>query len=274
MRRPVLVTGANAGIGLATVRHLASLGFPVVAACHREDQVEDVRRQVPDGDVDVDVDVVALDVTDEAACAALVPSLDLWGLVNNAGYAESGALEDVPIAEAREQFETLVFAPVRMAQLALPAMRRRGEGRIVNVTSTVAHAVLPLLGWYCAAKHALAAASEALRVELAPAGIDVVAVEPGAFDTGIWDRVDAGLAARAPGSPRPGAYGRARSVVGALRSAMPGPDRVAATIGEALRSGHPRATYRVGWDSTALPLATRALPAGAKDRLLRTVLRL
>jgi NAD(P)-dependent dehydrogenase (short-subunit alcohol dehydrogenase family) len=161
---------------------------------------------------------------------------------------------------------------MRLAQLVLPTMRRRGEGRIVNVTSTAAHVTGPLLGWYGAAKHALAALTDALRPEVAGAGIVVVAVEPGAIGTRIWDRAEAELRRRAPTSATPGAYGRGLAVIRRLRPRMPGADIVAAAIGDALLSGVPRPTYAVGWDATVSPAVGRLLPARARDRVLRRAL--
>jgi NAD(P)-dependent dehydrogenase (short-subunit alcohol dehydrogenase family) len=185
-----------------------------------------------------------------------------------------GTVEDVPIDTARRQFEALVFGPFRLAQLALPAMRRRGDGRIVNVVSAAAHAAGPLLGWYGAAKHAMGAATEAFRAEVAGWGIDVVSVEPGAVRTPIWDKAEAELERRAPTSHTPGAYERGLAVLRASRPRMPGPEAVATVVGDALQAGRPRRTYKVGWDSWVLPAACRVVPPGAKDKVARAVLRL
>ena len=105
-------------------------------------------------------------------------SLKLYGLVNNAGYMVTAAVDDVTDKEARTQLETMVVAPIRLARLALPAMREAGDGRIVNVSSVAGLVTVPLLGWYQACKDALEALSDALRIEVATAGIKVVVVEP------------------------------------------------------------------------------------------------
>src|SRR5207248_9050900 len=107
--------------------------------------------------------------------------------VNNAGYSNMGAVEDVSDEEARDQLDAMVLAPIRLARLALPHMRQQGGGRIVNVSSIYGRTTTPLTGWYQASKHALEAVSDALRMEVASDGIKVVLVEPGGFKTGIWE---------------------------------------------------------------------------------------
>lgn len=163
MRRPVLVTGANSGIGLATVLHLARLGFPVVGSARTAAKAETIQRQAEAAGVPVDT--VVLDVADSGSYENVVAGLDPWGVVNNAGYINLGAIEDVDMDSVRRQFETMVFGPMRIVALSLPAMRMRGEGRILNVISVAAHTTGPPVGWYSAVKHALAAATEALRIE-------------------------------------------------------------------------------------------------------------
>lgn len=272
VERRVLVTGANAGIGLATTLHLADLGFRVIGSVRGPAQAGEVEEAA--ARAGAQVETVVFDVTDPAGYEDLVPALDLWALVNNAGVMHVGTVEDVPLETVRQQFDTLVFGAFRLAQLALPAMRRRGEGRIVNVSSAAAHATGPLLAWYGAAKHALGAVTDAFRAEVAGWGIDVVAVEPGAVRTAIWDKAEVEMERRRPLSHTPQAYERALALVRSLRPRMPGPEVVAAVIGEALRSGRPRPAYRIGWDASVLPQAARLLPAGAKDRVLRAALRL
>ena len=97
-----------------------------------------------------------------------------WAVVNNAGYAQSGAVEDVSDEQVRAQLETNVVAPMRIARLVLPAMKSRGEGRIVNISSVAGRTSQPLMGWYCASKHALEAVTDALRMEVEPDGVRVV----------------------------------------------------------------------------------------------------
>jgi NAD(P)-dependent dehydrogenase (short-subunit alcohol dehydrogenase family) len=143
--RTAFVTGASSGIGLATVVRLAQLGFAAVGLVPDEegaatlaDQAD--RHRLP-------VQVVVADLTDPAARSSVVSDAAPWALINNAGYMNAGQIEDVPLEDARRQLELMVVAPVDLVAQALPAMLRRGHGRIVNVTSSAVHSSTPLTGW-------------------------------------------------------------------------------------------------------------------------------
>ena len=131
--RTVLTTGANSGIGLATTIELTRTASTPWGPCDPRPRPRPSRP--PPTEAGVKVETVLLDVTDAEQCEAVLADLDLYGLVNNAGYALTGAIEDVSDDEARHLFETMVFAPMRLSRLALPAMRARGQGRIVNLSS-------------------------------------------------------------------------------------------------------------------------------------------
>ena len=183
MTDAVLTTGANSGIGLATVIELARAGYRSIGSVRSDDKADAVGAPAAAGGREVET--VLLDVTDADACAAVLDDIgvDLYGLVNNAGYGMTGAIEDVTDDEARQLIETMVIAPMRLARLVLPGMRRAGRGRIVNVSSIMGLVTTPLTGWYQGAKHALEAVTDALRVEVAGDGIHVALVEPGGFRT-------------------------------------------------------------------------------------------
>ena len=182
-----LVTGASSGIGEATAQRLHGLGYLVYGLARRVDRMEGLNR--------MGVRTLAVDITDESATAAAIEQIvteqgrvDL--LVNNAGYGSYGALEDVPLSEARYQFEVNVFGLARLIQLVLPHMRRQGSGRIINISSIGGKIYEPLGDWYHAAKFAVEGLSDSLRVELRPFGIDVVIIEPGAIRT-EWGAISA-----------------------------------------------------------------------------------
>ena len=269
--RAVLTTGANSGIGLATVLELARRGYRSIGSVRSDEKAELVHKAA--ADAGVDVHTVLLDVTDAEQCERALAGLRLYGLVNNAGYAVTGAIEDVTDDEARLILETMVLAPMRLARLALPAMREEGGGRIVNVSSIAGRTTAPFTGWYTAAKHALEAATDALRVEVARAGVKVVLVEPGGFRTGIWEDAERDVAAREEAGTEFGpAYRRMLQAVRLGTPVMGDPATVAKVIASAVDSRSPRARYLVGIDAQLLNLVDTVTPTAVKDRVTRLVL--
>jgi NAD(P)-dependent dehydrogenase (short-subunit alcohol dehydrogenase family) len=265
MGRVAIVTGASAGIGAATSRVLHELGFQVYAVARRLDRMAPLAA--------LGIHTVRADVTAEADLSALVDRVVAESgridvLVNNAGYGSFGALEDVPLDEARRQFEVNVFGAARLCQLVLPHLRAQGSGRIINVSSVGARMYQPLGGWYHSTKYALEGLSDCLRVELRPLGIDVVLIQPGGVDT-EFPRVAGERLLAASGE---GAYaGYARRYAASLTSDTKGisaPSVVARAIGRAATVRRPRARYAVGRGAKTALLARWLLPDRAYDRLL------
>lgn len=192
-----LVTGASSGIGAATAQRLNGLGYVVYGLARRVDRMAGLDR--------IGVRTLAVDVTDEQAPVAAIEQIiaeqgRIDVLVNNAGYGSYGALEDVPLSEARYQFEVNVFGLARLIQLVLPHMRRQGSGRIINISSIGGKIYEPLGDWYHAAKFAVEGLSDSLRVELRPFGVDVVIIEPGAIRT-EWGAISAQKLRQASAAP-------------------------------------------------------------------------
>lgn len=266
--RTVLTTGANSGIGLATVIEVARRGFRSVGSVRSRAKAKVVRDAA--AAAGVEVHTVLLDVTDPAGCERVIARLAPYGIVNNAGYSLTGAVEDVEDDEARHLFETMVHAPMRLARRALPSMRARGEGRIVNVSSVAGRATAPFAGHYTGAKHALEALSDALRIEVAGDGIAVVIVEPGGVKTGIWEEMEHDVERRERAGSRYGAAYR-RSLQGQrlLEPLMGDPATCAKVIAGALTARSPRSRYVVGLDAQALLLAQRFTPTSVRDRVIR-----
>ncbi|HZU76040.1 MAG TPA: SDR family oxidoreductase [Dehalococcoidia bacterium] len=267
--RTVLVTGANSGIGLATVLELARRGFDAVGSVRSPAKARAVREAARDAGVDVRT--VLLDVADSAGCTRVIERLRPYAVVNNAGVSNLGAVEDVPDAEVRRQLETMLVAPMRLARLAIPHMREMGGGRIVNISSVYGIMTTPLSGWYQACKHGLEAVSDALRMEVARDGIRVVLVQPGGFDTGIWDNTAEAVERR--GSSRyTTSYSRTLQGVQLSRPLMGDPQTVARVVAGSVASGRPKARYLVGYDAQLARMYSTAMPEFIRDRLARIAL--
>jgi NAD(P)-dependent dehydrogenase (short-subunit alcohol dehydrogenase family) len=264
---PLLVTGANSGIGLASVLRFAARGWQVWGTARNAAKAARLQEAADGAGVGQRVHPVVLDVSDDRAVNEAFGELpDFYGLVNNAGYSEIGAVEEVSAARARAQLDVNLVAPAVVSACALPGMRRLGGGRIVMISSVAGRvASLPLSGWYHASKFGLEALSDVLRVEVAPSGVLVSIVEPGFFRTeilsGVADR--AGNPERPPGSPYAQAYARMESMTRLVERMAPSPDWVARTVVSAVESRSPLRRYVVGLDAWALvatqPLTPRAL---------------
>jgi NAD(P)-dependent dehydrogenase (short-subunit alcohol dehydrogenase family) len=265
----VLVTGCSSGIGRATAERLARSGWTVYASARRLESM--------DGLEEAGCRLLRLDVTDESSMQAAVEKIEraegaVGALVNNAGYSLSGAVESVTLEDARRQFETNVFGLAHLTQLVLPAMRREGWGRIVNVSSMGGRLTFPGGGWYHATKHAVEALSDALRFEVQGFGIDVVVIEPGLIRTDFAETAVGSI----PVGDEP--YGRFNAAVGAATAgAYDGfygrrlggrPDTVARTIERALSAKRPRTRYRVTPSAKLFLTLRRLLPDRGWDALV------
>ena len=185
MKKVVLITGASAGIGKETAKLLAENGFVVYGAARRVEKMEDLKS--------AGVRVIEMDVTVENSMAKGVQEIlntekriDI--LINNAGYGSYGALEDVPLSEARYQFEVNIFGLARLCQLVIPTMRAQHSGKIINISSIGGSFGEPHGCWYHATKFAVEGLSDSLRMELKQFGINVVIIKPGAIIT-EWNSI-------------------------------------------------------------------------------------
>ncbi|MBE1162010.1 oxidoreductase [Dyella acidiphila] len=270
MTKTVLITGASSGIGEATARRLVADGYKVYAAARRLDRMSGLSA--------AGVQVLPLDLTDDASIIQAVETIAqrdgrLDALINNAGYGSYGALEDVPLEEGRRQFEVNVFGLARLIQLCLPLMRARRAGTIVNITSIGGKMHEPLGSWYHATKFAVEGLSDCLRMEVAPFGIDVVVVEPGAIRT-EWSGIAREALLRYSGGT---AYAEqanrhARMLAAADTSSMVSPPEVVAgTIARALRASRPRTRYATGGGARMILFLRRWLSDRAFDGFMRRI---
>lgn len=267
---PVLVTGANSGIGLATVLRLAGRGWKVHGSVRSEGKAEQLAAAAKDAGVAARVHPLVLDVSDHAAVVEAWRDLPaFYAVVNNAGYSESGAIEEVSAQRAKAQLDVNLIAPAVVSACALPAMRRRGRGRIVMVSSIAGRAaIMPLNGWYHASKFGLEALSDVLRVEVASFGVQVVIIEPGFFKTNIGTSIRGG-AEQHEGSPYAKAYERMMTMLDWVERLAPGPDAVARAITSAIESARPRRRYLVGLDAIAAAASQPFTPRELTDLAMR-----
>jgi short-subunit dehydrogenase len=265
--RVALVTGASSGIGAETALLLRKSGFSVYAAARRAERMQSL--------AGAGISVLSMDITDESSRTAGVERIiaeagQVDVLVNNAGYGSYGSVEDVPLAEARRQFEVNVFGLARLIQLVLPGMRAQHGGKIINVSSIGGKFYEPLGGWYHATKFAVEGLSDSLRVELKPFGIDVVLIEPGPIRTEWGAIARAGMLRSSADT----AYaGQARSVARMLETAdnsraSSGPQVVARKIVKAATARNPRARYPVGRGAGTIVRARKVLPDAAMDAII------
>ena len=261
-----LVTGASAGIGKAIVRRLLRDGWTVWGAARRTTEMADI---AADG-----ARTVGMDVTDEASMQAAVAQIlarhgRIDALVNNAGYGSYGAIEDVPIAEARRQFEVNLFGLARLVQLVLPGMRERRAGTIVNVSSMGGRIWTPVGGWYHATKHALEVLSDVLRMEVEPFGVRVVVVQPGRIRS-EWSAIAARtLREASASSPYRDRSEPMAKLLEEYADAAP-PEVVADAVATALATNRPRRRYAVPAESRLMIALHWLLPDAAWEKLIST----
>ncbi|WP_409464355.1 oxidoreductase [Amycolatopsis sp. GA6-003] len=270
MPKVCLITGASAGIGLAAALELRRAGHLVYGAARRVSKMDELRAAgghalAMDARSESDLDRVVRTVLDEQG------RIDV--LVNNAGTVLHGAAEDVPLDAARDQFQVNLFAPARLVQLVLPAMREQRSGRIVNVSSIGGVISLPLGAWYYASKHALEAYSDTLRMEVRPFGIEVVIVQPGIIKTEFEDRTAAQLREYSGrGAYREMAEKMASQSETGLADGTD-PAVVAQTVRQAVEADPPRTRYAVGLHAEQLLELNRTLPDRDFDELVTRSIR-
>jgi NAD(P)-dependent dehydrogenase (short-subunit alcohol dehydrogenase family) len=254
MERTALVTGASSGIGKATAAALVARGYRVLGTSRRPaDQ--------PPGDVEL----VALDLASPESVEALAPVLSgVDVLVNNAGESQSGPFEELPGDALRRLFEINVLGPVRLAQLALPGMRRRGYGRVVMVGSMLASFPLSYRSSYVASKAALRGFASGARHEYSPFGVWLTTVEPGSINTGISERR---TRYTVPDSPHRADFERMLAALDRNEGTGTRPERVAATIVKAIEAPRPRQRYAVGSGAPVTFAGKRLLPASVIEKL-------
>jgi len=270
--RSVVITGCSTGIGLATARLLRERGWTVAATARKPEDLDRLRAE--------GFTAVALDVADAASVERAAPELiagcggKVGALVNNAGFGQVGAMEDLSRAAIDYQFAVNVVGLQDLTNRLLPVMRTQGYGRIVNISSVLGRVSLPFMGVYSASKFALEGISDAMRVELAGSGIAVVLVEPGPIATAFRENVAArGHATLDPSQVRHADYYRREIKRRAEQNRSPGaftagPEAVAEKIRHALESRRPKTRYKVTFPAYLGAFMARFAPDWVIDAMM------
>ncbi|WP_242270313.1 oxidoreductase [Bacillus cereus group sp. BfR-BA-01425] len=190
-KKVAIITGSSSGFGLLTTLELAKKDYLVIATMRNLEKQANLLSQATQLNLLHNITVQQLDITDQNSIHNFqlflkeINRVDL--LINNAGYANGGFVEEIPVEEYRKQFETNLFGAISITQLVLPYMREQQSGKIINISSISGQVGFPGLSPYVSSKHALEGWSESLRLEVKPFGIDVALVEPGSYNTNIWE---------------------------------------------------------------------------------------
>ncbi|MGH0593404.1 oxidoreductase [Bacillus pretiosus] len=190
-KKIAIITGASSGFGLLTTLELAKKDYLVIATMRNLEKQVDLISQATKLNLQQNIKVQQLDVTDQGSIHNFqlflneINRIDI--LINNAGYANGGFIEEIPVEDYRKQFETNLFGAISITQLVLPYMRKQKSGKIINISSISGQVGFPGLSPYVSSKYALEGWSESLRLEVKPFGIDVALLEPGSYNTNIWE---------------------------------------------------------------------------------------
>jgi NAD(P)-dependent dehydrogenase (short-subunit alcohol dehydrogenase family) len=267
----ILITGCSSGIGYDAARTLSQRGHRVIASCRKEEDILRLRA--------LGLEVVAMDMNDSESIAAAIQEvlrktsgcLDV--LINNAGYGQAGALEDISRETLRAQFETNVFGLMDITRHVIPIMRHGGQGRIINISSILGLISMPFRGAYNASKYAVEGLSDTLRLELKPCGIKVISIEPGPIESRFRDTVvDHSLKKiDIEHSHFKAQYQQMLKTYRLQKSQSlftKGTDAVVNKLIHAIESPHPKAKYLVTFPAHLLALLKRLLSVNMLDRLL------
>lgn len=276
-KKIAVITGASSGFGLLTTLELAKKDYLVIATMRNLNKQEDLISQATKLNLQQNITVQQLDVTDQNSIHNFqlyikeINRVDL--LINNAGYANGGFVEEIPVEEYRKQFETNLFGAISITQLVLPYMREQKSGKIINISSISGQVGFPGLSPYVSSKYALEGWSESLRLEVKPFGIDVALIEPGSYNTNIWE-VGKQLATNQSdtSSPYKEYMGKIQKHINSGSDTFGNPIEVANKIIEIAESKRTNLRYPIGKGVKFMIFAKRILPWRLWEYLvLRTV---
>ncbi|MEH6995202.1 oxidoreductase [Neobacillus drentensis] len=272
--KTAIVTGTSSGFGLSTSIELARKGFTVIAAMRTCNKSSELLQQARKHGVETKIIVHELDVTDEGSIKALQTWInEEFGrvdvLINNAGYAGAGFVEEVSMDEYRQQFETNVFGVFAVTKAFLPLMRMQKQGCIINISSISGKVAFPGLSPYVASKHAIEGWSESLRLEMQPFGVRVVLIEPGSYKTNIWSTgkqvAEESLQSH---SPYQDYMQSIEKYIAEGENSFGDPEDVARKIAEIATMGNPDMRYPIGRGVKATIFLKNFLPWGLWEKII------
>jgi NAD(P)-dependent dehydrogenase (short-subunit alcohol dehydrogenase family) len=268
------ITGCSSGIGLLTTVELASRGYHVVATMRDLKRRERLDKAAAAANVAGRIDIRRFDITELDSVPSVVASImgdygRIDVLVNNAGFPMAGFAEDVQLPELREQFETNFFGHVAVTKAVLPTMRAQRSGHVIMISSVSGRTGQPSLSSYASSKFALEGWTESLRMEMFTLGIRVVLVEPGAYDTDIWER-NARLSKHSIDgtSPNIERARRFRDFVQSGAIKRRDPREVARLIARVADDPNPKLRYLIGHDAYLQVILKALVPWGVYERLI------
>lgn len=270
-KKVVLITGASSGIGKETAKLLVENGHIVYGAARRLDKMNDLKEAA--------IKLLEMDVTnDESMVKGIQKIIEtekrIDVLVNNAGYGSFGALEDVPLSEAKYQFEVNIFGLARLTQLVLPHMRKQQSGKIVNISSMGGKFGEPHGAWYHATKFAVEGLSDSLRMELKQFKIEVVIIEPGAIKSEWGGIAKENLLKVSGNTPYKNLAAKHAALIDETYKRVGSePIVIAKTIAKAINSNNPKTRYTVGGGAKLLLFMRRILSDKLFDKIFLSQLK-
>lgn len=264
----ILITGCSSGIGRCIADGLKAKNYAVLATARKQEDIDELNK--------AGFDAIMLDLTDSksiylAAEVALDKSNgQLYGLINNAAFGLTGAVEDLPIDALRQQFETNVFGTQELTNLLIPSMRKNNAGRIIQISSVLGLVTMKYRGAYCASKYALESLSDAMRYELADTNIKVCLIEPGPIRSEFRNNVVANFqkVIDKSKSEHTEAYNKMENQAGDKVPFTLGPEAVLKKVIHALESEKPKARYFVTFPTILFAFLKRILPGTLLDKIL------
>ncbi|WP_462252343.1 oxidoreductase [Ekhidna sp.] len=272
-KKVILITGASSGIGKSTALKLINEGHTVYGAARRIEQMQDI---VDSGGYSIKMDILNEDQVNSAVNFILDKEGRIDVLVNNAGYAVYGSVEDITVDEARRQFEVNLFGLASITKQVIPHMRSAKSGRIINISSVGGKIFTPLGSWYHATKHALEGWSDCLRMEVEQFGINVVIVEPGAIKTEFMDVMNQPMLDRSADGPYESmakALDKAGKEAYTKKGRHSGPEVIATTIAQAIAAKKPKTRYVSGAMASTLIFMRKWLSDRGFQKILMSQLK-